>query len=37
MLALAFAVVFTLGAVIGYNSIYRNISVAMLTPATGQL
>jgi hypothetical protein len=33
VLALAFAVVFTLGAVIGYNSIYRNISVAMLSPA----
>jgi len=37
VLALAFAVVFTLGAVIGYNSIYRNVSVALLSPATGQL
>jgi hypothetical protein len=36
-LTIAFAVVFTLGVVIGYNSVYRNISVAMLTPTASQL
>jgi len=31
-MALAYVVVFAVGAVIGYHSIYRNVSVAMLPP-----
>jgi hypothetical protein len=34
----ALAVVFTLGVAIGYNSVYRNVSVAMaMPPVAGQL
>jgi len=32
LMALACVVVFALGAVIGYHSIYRNVAVAMLPP-----
>ena len=31
------AVVFGLGALLGYNSIYRNISVAMVAPPPGSV
>jgi predicted permease len=35
---IALAVVFTFGVAIGYNSVYRNVAVAMTTPPTaGQL
>jgi hypothetical protein len=32
--AIVAAAVFTVGVLIGYNSIYRDISVAMLSPPT---
>ena len=32
LLGLACVAVFALGAVIGYHSIYRNVSIAMLPP-----